>query len=84
MFIDIKCLENELLASRLGYPGSSRQYILVELCNKIYFWRKQYKLVAAIIYISCGTIGHYIARIRRKYLVSGKNIVSLPTKDRVW
>lgn len=65
MFIDIECLENELLASRLGYPGSSKKYTLAELYNEIYFCEKQYKLVAAVIYIPSGVIGHYIAYVRK-------------------
>lgn len=64
LLIDTECLENEQLATRLGYPGSSRHYTLAELCTDIYFCDKQYKLVAAVIYISGGTIGHYIAYIR--------------------
>lgn len=64
MFLDIECLENEQLASRLGYPGLSRQYTLAELCNEIYFCEKQYKLVAAVIYIPGGTIGHYITYVK--------------------
>lgn len=65
LLIDIECLDNEQLATRLGYPGSSRHpNQTAELCNDIYFCDKQYKLVAAVIYIS-GTIGHYITYIRK-------------------
>lgn len=65
VFIDIECLENEQLASRVGYPDSSRKYILAELPNEIFFCENQYKLVAAVRYIPGEKIGHYVAYVRK-------------------
>lgn len=65
IFIDIECLDNELLASRLGYPDSSKQFTLAELSTELYFCEIQYKLVAAIIYIPGENIGHYLTYVRK-------------------
>lgn len=65
IFIDIECLDNELLASRLGYPDSFKQFTLAELPIELYFCEMQYKLVAAIIYIPGEIIGHYLTYVRK-------------------
>lgn len=69
LFIDIECMENELLASRLGYPDCSKQFTLAELSTELYFCEMQYKLVAAIIYIPSEHIGHYLTYVRK---ITGK------------